>query len=262
VKKKKDSIGYGAKEYEKTKLLPFRVHVEEYTIFDLLGNVKGKKGFDVGCGTGLYARKMIRLGASHVTGLDLDAQMIALTRKRSREFRDRITYVKGDIKDSTGEEDCDFALGSYVLSYSRNLEEAAEYIRRIFTHLKKGGRFIGFGNNPLDTFIGSRYGEYGIEKIMEGDVEGSPVIYRIHDNDVGGKLVATATNYHLHAATYREASREAGIRQFSLEPVQLDPNPVKIHPITGRILPDEYYDNFFGGLPRFKSPFIAMVAVK
>ena len=259
---RKDSIGYDADQYKRTKLLPFRVHVEDYTIFDLLGDIKGQRGFDVGCGTGLYARKMIKLGASHVTGLDLDARMIALARKRSREFGDSITYVKENIEDSIGKEDCDFALGSYVLSYSRTLEEAAEYFRRIFTHLKPGGRFIGFGNNPFDAFFGSRYKEYGIEKIMEGDVEGSPVIYRIHDNDVGGKLVATATNYHLHAATYREASREAGIRQFSLEPVQLDPNPVKIHPITGRILPDEYYDNFFGGLPRFKSPFIAMVAVK
>ena len=41
-----------AAAYQDSKQLPFREYVERYTLFDLLGNVRGKAVLDVACGEG------------------------------------------------------------------------------------------------------------------------------------------------------------------------------------------------------------------
>lgn len=44
----------------------------------------------------------------------------------------------------------DAVVGSYILSYPKNLEEAASYCKAIASHLKKEGIFVGFNNNLLN----------------------------------------------------------------------------------------------------------------
>jgi len=47
---------------------------------------------EVGCGTGVVAEELARLGSARVVGLDLDSSMLAFVRRQE----DGVTYVQGD----------------------------------------------------------------------------------------------------------------------------------------------------------------------
>ena len=55
--------------------------IEIPQLFELIGDVKGKKVLDLGCGDGWYDRKLIELGASSVLGIDLSTKMINEAKK-------------------------------------------------------------------------------------------------------------------------------------------------------------------------------------
>ena len=60
-----------ADAYRDSKQLPFREFIERYTLFELLGDIRGGKILDMACGDGFYTRLLKRAGASEVTGVDV-----------------------------------------------------------------------------------------------------------------------------------------------------------------------------------------------
>lgn len=236
-------ITYGAEEYADSKQLPFRVEVERYTLFSLLPELRGKRVMDVGCGEGIYSRKLIDLGATHVIGVDGAADFIELARRRNKGYEGKIEYHHQLIQDFKGVGDQDLAVGSYVLSYPRSLEEAVAYCKSIALCLKSSGKFIGFNNNPFEVFDGVRHDKYGFQKEMHGAKEGGEVIYRV--SGMNNPIV----NIHLNPKTYEEAFRQAGFSEFYWVDVLLNP---------ANSQGEDYWRDFFAN----ESPFIAMVAEK
>jgi len=55
----------------------------------LLGNVKGKKILDFGCGTGIYAKLLTKKGAK-VKGFDLSSEMIKIAKKENPKLDLRV----------------------------------------------------------------------------------------------------------------------------------------------------------------------------
>ncbi len=241
-----DEVRYNPREYAKTKTFPFRIDVERHTIFTLAGDVNGKRILDGGCGEGIYARKFIDSGAAYVLGIDASQDFINLAIQKNAGYEGRIDYQHAFIQDTKGRADMDIAVGSYLLSYPKNLEEAVAYCAAIASHLKKDGTFVGFNNNPFDVFDGVRFKKYGFEKEMHGDQVGGEVIYRLQG------LTEPITNYFLSHKIYEEAFRTAGFSRFNWRAVLRDKssNAVKRS--------KSYWNEFFGGSP----PFIAMVATK
>ena len=126
----KKNITYGAQEYARTKqTLPFRTDVEKFTIVSLVGDVTGKKILDAGCGDGVYARELIRRGAAHVIGVDGAEDFVALAKQTNEGFEGRVEYHHAFIQDFPGTADRDIVVGSYILSYPKDLVEATAYCR-------------------------------------------------------------------------------------------------------------------------------------
>ena len=146
-------IDYGAKEYADTKSFPFRTDVEKYTIFNLLGNPKGMKILDAGCGEGIYSRELIDRGASFVLGVDGAKDFIELAKQKNKNYNNQIKYCHSLIQNLQGSEDMDAVIGSYVLSYPKNLEETITYCEAIASHLKGGGKFVGFNNKDRKSVV-------------------------------------------------------------------------------------------------------------
>ena len=236
-------IAYGAVEYADSKQLPFRTEVEKHTLFSLLGDVSRKRIIDVGCGDGIYSRQLIDLGAAHVIGVDGADDFIELAVSKNKGYENKIEYHQALIQNFHGSGDRDLAIGSYVLSYPRTLDEAVAYCKSIVACLKKGGRFIGFNNNPFEVFDDVRHAEYGCEKEMHGDTEGREIIYRV--SGMGNEII----NFYLKPRTYEQAFEKAGFSQFKWQRVLLNPsNPQG----------EDYWKDFFTDEP----PFIAMIAEK
>lgn len=71
-----------AQQYKKSKELPFRLHIEAYTFFNLLGDLGGKSLLDLACGEGFYTRQFKQKGAARVVGVDNSEKMIELARQQ------------------------------------------------------------------------------------------------------------------------------------------------------------------------------------
>ena len=66
--------------YGQTKVSPLRKYVDEYTLFKVLGNIRGKSVLDLACGDGHYTRLVKAKGAATVVGVDISPAMIDAAR--------------------------------------------------------------------------------------------------------------------------------------------------------------------------------------
>jgi SAM-dependent methyltransferase len=211
-----------SRQYQDSKLLPFRQHIEEYTLFDLLGDLRRKSVLDLACGEGIYSRRLALRGAQRVVGVDLSARMIELAQEKEREMPLHIEYRVGDAMHLGGIGAFDVVLGSYLLNYARSKDELLQFCGSIRRNLKPGGRFVGFNDNPAnDIQFYDTYRKYGFVKA--GRVprrEGDPVTYTIINAD-GTEF--PIENYYLAPSTYEAAFRETGFEAFYWRPVRLSP---------------------------------------
>jgi 2-polyprenyl-6-hydroxyphenyl methylase/3-demethylubiquinone-9 3-methyltransferase len=66
--------------------------------------LEGKTALDVGCGAGLLAEPLARLGAT-VTGIDAAPELIAVAREHAAAMRLEIDYRAGDVHELEGQFD-------------------------------------------------------------------------------------------------------------------------------------------------------------
>ena len=111
----------------------------------LLGNVKNKTILDFGCGSGLYAKHLIKKGAK-VYGFDISKKMINIARKEAPKA---ILKVASGYKIPFNKK-FDIVLASLVLDYFVDWNKVFNEIKK---HLKKDGYFIFSIGNPVTECV-------------------------------------------------------------------------------------------------------------
>ncbi|MBN2459160.1 class I SAM-dependent methyltransferase [Candidatus Woesearchaeota archaeon] len=107
-----------------------------------VGNVKGKKLLDVGCGAGVHAKAYVKKGAK-VQGIDISNTMIMLARERCKgvDFKvgsmNKLPYASSSF---------DIVTASLVTDYIKDLKKAFLEVNRV---LKKGGLLYTSDNHPI-----------------------------------------------------------------------------------------------------------------
>ncbi|MDJ1131411.1 class I SAM-dependent methyltransferase [Streptomyces iconiensis] len=126
-------------------ILFYRENVEFPSLLRALGEVAGKRVLDVGCGDGVYARMVQRMGASRVVGVDVSSAMVDLARSEGKEA---IEYLVHDVATLPVLGSFDVALAANVLHYAPDRQVLARMCRRVFANLAPGGRLLAFVGNP------------------------------------------------------------------------------------------------------------------
>src|SRR4051812_31505249 len=108
-----------AAEYQRAKQQPWRLHLEHYTFFKLLGDVRGKTVLDLACGEGFYSRFIKRRGAARVVGVDLSQGMIELARRQEERDPLGIDYLVHDVKQLALDDTFDVVVAAYLLNYAQ-----------------------------------------------------------------------------------------------------------------------------------------------
>ncbi len=205
-----DSIG---REYQESKRLPFRLHIEEHTMFGLLPDLAGCSVVDLACGEGIYSRKLLRRGAARVVGVDISPEMISLARRAEEAEPIGAEYVVADVSTVDVGEQFDVALCSFLFNYARSRVELRSLVKGVAGLLRPGGRLIGcndYPDNPPAHF--DRYRPYGFVKFGAAEPqEGSTITYRFYNPD---GTVFDIDNYYLPTEAYREEFRDAGFASF------------------------------------------------
>ena len=220
-----DSI---AEAYQDSKRLPFRRAIERYTLFRLLGDIRGQRVLDLACGEGFYTRLLRKAGAAEVTGVDISPEMIRLARRQERDAPLGCTYLCRDVADFEPAA-VDLVVAMYLFHYAGTREKLLRFCAICRKALPPGGRVVGFLDNvrrPPDGRRGKRdFRKYGFEKRCEppradGPREGDGIWYRFFSERIGSFEFC---NSFLRPETYEEVFAAAGFPDFRWHGVSLHP---------------------------------------
>jgi len=128
-----------AEDYHKKRVTEndFNKVIEQPTTFNLVGNVKGKKVLDAGCGSGIYTKILTKKGAK-VSALELSDEMIRLAKEYCKDYK--IDFKQGSIdKLPYKNKIFDIIVASLVIHYLKYPEKAFREFRRV---LKDNGFLI------------------------------------------------------------------------------------------------------------------------
>lgn len=146
TKKMYDSFG---DKYQKTRdkkdpSRAFNNFLEVPCMIKAVGNVKGKKLLDIGCGAGVHAEKYYKKGAK-VFGIDISKTMIDLAKKRCPKIDFKVCSMKKlPYKNSSFH----IVTASLCLDYIKNLNQIFKEVNRV---LKKEGLFYYSDSSPIES---------------------------------------------------------------------------------------------------------------
>ena len=227
-----------AREYRESKRLPFREHVERYTLFELLGDVRGMTVLDLACGDGFYTRLLRRAGALEVTGVDVSEGMIELAEDQERRHPIGCRYVCADVTAFNPGEAVDLVVAVYLLNYARTPEQLLRFSQVCHEALRPGGRLVGLNNNVRN--VGDRpvsLRKFGLERSWERPLaEGDTIRYTMLNAD---RAQFGFDNFYLKPETHAAAFEQAGFRDFRWIDVALRPSEAE----------NSFWDDFMANPP-------------
>lgn len=118
----------------------FRDEMNNPAMFEVLGDINGKKILDLACGEGYNSRIMAKKGA-HVTGVDFSEKMIELAIQEENRKKLGIHYHVADANDLHMFKDNTFDIVACFLAL-QDIEDYRSAIREAARVLKKRGRFV------------------------------------------------------------------------------------------------------------------------
>jgi SAM-dependent methyltransferase len=211
-----------AEQYKHSKLESWRLYIEQFTFFEIAGDVTESSVLDLACGEGFYSRLFGLHGASRVVGVDLSEEMVRLARAVEDVQRLGIEYAVGDAQTFRTAETFDIVAASYLLNYAQTEEQLAAMGATIAAALKPGGLFVTVNNNPSQS--PGRFGAtkpYGFIKSVAGGLRpGAPITYTMF-LEGGGSF--SFDNYYLSSAAHERALEGAGLSDIEWLPPRLSP---------------------------------------
>jgi 2-amino-4-hydroxy-6-hydroxymethyldihydropteridine diphosphokinase len=121
-------------------------------VLEMLGDVRGKRVLDVGCGTGRFSRCLAERGAD-VTGFDRSETMLAAARAYVDDLP--LRYVKGDANRSLPAGPFDAITAFYCVQYL----DVDPFVHRVRERLAPGGR-LAIASFPHQHFAENAYTEF------------------------------------------------------------------------------------------------------
>ncbi|MFC8075609.1 class I SAM-dependent methyltransferase [Streptomyces sp. NPDC057307] len=205
--------------------MPFREHIEAYSVFRAVGGVTGRDVLDLGCGSGAYVRRLRHEGAARVVGVDESTAMVEYARRREEHEKLGVEYLAADVSDisdasgSTSLASTAFAgqfdvvTAVYVLPYAPTQAALAAFCTTARRALcERGGRFVAAILNPAFAPDPQYYRPYGMRlSAPRPRREGAPG----HMTAWIGEEVLDVDFFCWSAAAHEQALRAAGFDHIS-----------------------------------------------
>jgi toxoflavin synthase len=200
-----------AEQYRRSKDAPFRQHVEQYTLRELTGALRGESALDLACGEGFYSRLLRGWGAGAVVGVDLSPNMIELARRQEAARPLGIRYHVQDVRALDLGRRFDLVFAAFLFNHANNFDELLQMARAVVRHLAPDGRLVAVisrGDQPASAY--PKLTKYGFSKSTPGElVEGAPVTITFHVDNGDFSVVNTC----LYQDTMVRGLTAAGLRQ-------------------------------------------------
>ena len=132
-------------------------------VLELLGDVRGLRVLDVGCGPGLYAEELLARGAE-VVGFDESREMVRLARRRCGDETDLRVHDLRSPLDWLDDETFDAAVMALVIHH---LDDRVSALREIHRVLRPGGRLVLSSHHPTSDWVRFGGSYFDVEPIEE-----------------------------------------------------------------------------------------------
>ncbi len=106
---------------------------------------EGVVSMDLGCGTGVFAKTV---GVKNIIGVDISPPMLEIARTRMD-----VVYEDNIFDLRLGKNSVDNVITLFVLADYPH-EKKRDFLRRVYSHLKRGGRFFFSAYSPNDGYMG------------------------------------------------------------------------------------------------------------
>lgn len=188
-------------------------HLVNPTLLRLLGDVRGKRVLDAGCGAGYFSRKLAAAGAQ-VVGVEPTEAMCSFAREKEAELNQGVEYVQTDLTKlpepagALTAGSFDAVVCSMVLMAIPDWRPA---MRACVELLKPGGLAVfGILHPAFEQLLGSwrEHGEYRVRHYLE-------------EYDIVGPA---ATDFHRPLSAYLNTLSELGCRLREVAEPGLDPD--------------------------------------
>ena len=120
---------------------------------NLLGDVKGKKIIELGCGGGENSIILAKKGAI-CTGVDISFKQLKYAKNLAKKHEVKIKLIEGDLENLVmiDDEIFDIAISIFALDWMQDLDAAFKEAYRI---LKKNGIFVFSIQHPIYNLLGA-----------------------------------------------------------------------------------------------------------
>jgi SAM-dependent methyltransferase len=154
-----------AEEFERHAAVgSYNAHYDRPAVLDLLGDVRGKRVLDAGCGPGLYADELLARGAE-IIGFDQSPEMVRLARRRLGSRADLRVHDLADPLDWIDDESFDVAVLALVIHH---VDDRVSALRELHRALRAGGHLVVSTHHPTTDWLrlgGSYFLQESVEEI-------------------------------------------------------------------------------------------------
>jgi len=140
-----------SKNYQKECKIPIDIHYgpgsPNENHLKLLGNLKGKKILEIGCGGAQCGIAMAKKGGK-VTGIDISEEQLKFAEELTKKNRVKIKFILGSFQNlnKIKSNSKDIVFSAFALHYSPNIKTIFKQVKRI---LKERGIFVFSLDHPF-----------------------------------------------------------------------------------------------------------------
>lgn len=161
---------------------PHNAYYDRPAVLGLLPDLTGKRVFDAGSGTGIYAREMLARGAAYILGVDVSEGMLALNWERNA---DHIAAGRLELREADLAQPVEFVesgafdvvVAPLVLDYIRDWRVT---MREFHRALRPGGVLVFSCGHPFSDYLYFKTGHYFETEYVEATWKGfgEPIVMK------------------------------------------------------------------------------------
>jgi SAM-dependent methyltransferase len=190
---------------------PLKNLVQYPAVLKLVGNVRGKRILDIGCGNGILSRAMAKKGAA-VVAFDIAEKQIAL----AKSFRTKnVVYLVSDQRFRDAKP-FDLAICVMVLNYAPDKSALKKFFDCAYKNLKKGGSFISLVFVPDKDDFGKVIFNRKFTKLRGRKM-------KVEFFNASNRDHFAAFFFNFDKKDYETAAKQAGFKKFKW--IDLRPTP-------------------------------------
>lgn len=217
-----------AADYLKSKVNPIKKYSEEFTFFQVLGNVEGQSILDLACGDGYYTRQIRQAGADPVIGVDVSAQMIRLAREAELKHPTGIRYEVADVAALGQLDTFDGVTAVYLLQYAGDAAALRQMMQTAYDNLKPRGRFVTVSGipdlTPEHIRVQAQYG--AIINLLGPATDGTRIETTL--KTPGGEV--RFHNHYWSQKTLEHLLHQVGFHTLTWHPMAVSPEGYRLYP--------------------------------